>query len=84
MIRKPASASGMRGREHDVERQRRRAARLEQQQPPQLVALGARGGASSRASSSPGTSSTPPTTIRLGSPSAWASTQWRTRPRTAT
>ena len=30
----------------------------------------------------PGTSSTPPTTIRLGSPSAWASTQCRTRPRT--
>src|SRR3954452_20216555 len=30
---------------------------------------------------SPGTSSTPPTTIRLGSPSAWASTQWMTLPR---
>ena len=30
----------------------------------------------------PGTSSTPPTTIRLGSPSAWASTQWRMRPNT--
>ena len=27
---------------------------------------------------SPGTSSTPPTTIRLGSPSAWASTHWMT------
>jgi hypothetical protein len=27
---------------------------------------------------SPGTSSTPPTTIRLGSPSACASTQWMT------
>jgi 3-oxoacyl-[acyl-carrier protein] reductase len=27
---------------------------------------------------SPGTSSTPPTMIRLGSPSAWASTQWMT------
>ena len=26
----------------------------------------------------PGTSSTPPTMIRLGSPSAWASTQWMT------
>src|SRR5688572_28315423 len=26
----------------------------------------------------PGTSSTPPTTIRLGSPSAWASTHWMT------
>ena len=34
--------------------------------------------APSRASSSPGTSSTPPTMIRLGSPSAWASTQWMT------
>ena len=39
MIRKPASASGCDGREHEVERQRRRAAGLEQQQPAQLVAL---------------------------------------------
>ena len=45
------------------------------QQPPQPVILRS----SQRVFSSivsPGTSSTPPTMMRLGSPSAWASTQW--------
>jgi len=80
MIRKPASASGC-----DEGRTRSSDSGAD----PRGSNSSSRRSSSPSASSHcifssivvPGTSSTPPTTIRLGSPSAWASTQWRSRTR---